>query len=133
MADKSGGSSEEGKVSTNVARVSPVAMVAPTSPTSPTSNYVITSVVEEIITEVFKIEEFKKGQNPDTDKEERGCVDCGEELKRSYEEDCKECGQGMSPEMPKMTLVGMDAVALFPSLSGKKSGQIVRKRKAEAT
>ena len=35
MADKSGGSSEEGKVSTNVARVSPVAMVAPTSPTSP--------------------------------------------------------------------------------------------------
>lgn len=35
MADRSGGSGEEGKVSSNVARVSPVAMVAPTSPTSP--------------------------------------------------------------------------------------------------
>ena len=36
MADKPGGSSEEGKVSSNVARVSPVAMVVPTSPPSPT-------------------------------------------------------------------------------------------------
>ena len=35
MADRSGGSGEEGKVSSNVARVSPVAMVAPTSPTPP--------------------------------------------------------------------------------------------------
>ena len=35
MADRSGGSGEEGKVSSNVARVSPVAMVAPTSPPSP--------------------------------------------------------------------------------------------------
>ena len=35
MADRSGGSGEEGKVSSNVARVSPVAMVAPPSPPSP--------------------------------------------------------------------------------------------------
>ena len=35
MADRSGGSGEEGKGRSNVARVSPVAMVAPTSPTSP--------------------------------------------------------------------------------------------------
>ena len=36
MADKSGGSSEEGKaVSSNVARVSPVAMVVASSPTAP--------------------------------------------------------------------------------------------------
>ena len=38
MADKSGGSTEEGKVSSNVARVSPVAMVAPTSPTADTNS-----------------------------------------------------------------------------------------------
>ena len=38
------------------------------------------------------------------------------------------CGPGMSTEMPRMTLVGMDAVALFPSMSGKKTAQIVRKR-----
>ena len=30
--------------------------------------------------------------------------------------------------MPKMSLVGMDAVALFPSLSGKRTSRIVRKR-----
>ena len=35
MADRSGGSGEEGKVSSNVARVSPVAMVAPPPPPSP--------------------------------------------------------------------------------------------------
>ena len=39
MADKSGGSSEEGKtVSSNVARVSPVAMVVATSPTTTDTN-----------------------------------------------------------------------------------------------
>ena len=39
MADKSGGTSEEGKaVSSNVARVSPVAMVVATSPTTTDTN-----------------------------------------------------------------------------------------------
>ena len=39
MADKSGGSSEEGKaVSSNVARVSPVAMVVASSPTTAETN-----------------------------------------------------------------------------------------------
>ena len=56
------------------------------------------------------------------------CKDCEEILKDSYREDCSKCGPGMSASLPRMTLVGMDAVALFPSLSGKRTSKIVRKR-----
>ena len=49
---------------------------------------------------------------------DQDCEDCAAELKSSYKEDCKECGPGMEMELPRMSLVGMDAVALFPSMSG---------------
>ena len=59
---------------------------------------------------------------------EETCDECESELEMSYKENCDECGPGMSNKLPKMTLVGMDAVALFPSLTGKRTGRIVRKR-----
>ena len=79
------------------------------------------NVLEEILDEVMEIEAFSR-------RAESGCKDCEETLKNSYREDCCKCGPGMSTSLPKMTLVGMDAVALFPSLSGKRTSRIVRKR-----
>ena len=69
-------------------------------------------------------------QTEDWKKRIRDCEECADELKKSYREDCIGCGPGMDPDMPRMSLVGMDAVALFPSLSGKRTGEIIRKRVA---
>ena len=78
-------------------------------------------IVEEIIDEATELEAFGKQRGDE-------CEECEEEVKKSYKEDCSRCGPGMSASMPRMTLVGMDAVALFPSLSWKRTGAIVRKR-----
>ena len=51
----------------------------------------------------------------------------GEEAtKLRMKEDCKECGP--PAEMEEMSLLGLDVVALFPSMSSKKTGEIVRSR-----
>ena len=83
-------------------------------------------IIEEIISTVIELESLMRKTTAKED--HRDCKDCEEELRRSYREDCSKCGPRTRTEMPRMTLVGMDAVALFPSLSGKKTGQIVRKR-----
>ena len=56
------------------------------------------------------------------------CEDCKEEIRKMMSEDCQECGPKLTREQLRLALVGMDAVALFPSLTGKRTGRIVRER-----
>ena len=60
----------------------------------------------------------------------RNCKDCTEEIRKAAERDCEECGKGEKAGV--YALVGMDAVALFPSLTGKRTAHIVQKRTAES-
>ena len=48
------------------------------------------------------------------------------EREEHVKEDCKECGPPI--EMEEMSLLGLDVVALFPSMSARKTGEIVRHR-----
>ena len=50
------------------------------------------------------------------------------ELEKRITQDCEECGPPIGMEMGKMCLLGLDVVALFPSMSSRKTGEIVRKR-----
>ena len=63
--------------------------------------------------------------------EENACKDCTEEKMKTMGRDCRGCGRGTSKEENTYALVGMDAVALFPSLSGKTTASIVRKKVME--
>ena len=54
------------------------------------------------------------------------CGMCGEEVQKIFMPDCKECGRGIGEEERNMTLVGYDAVQLFPSLESKQTGRIIR-------
>ena len=60
------------------------------------------------------------------------CAGCEEEQRRRIEKDCRKCGDGVYREDESYALVGMDAVALFPSLSGKNAARIVRKKVMES-
>ena len=82
-------------------------------------------VIEEIIEQTIEMTVWRKQW-----REENECAECDEVLKKSQREDCVFCGPGIDPEMPRMSLVGMDAVALFPSLSGRKTSEIVGRRVA---
>ena len=79
-----------------------------------------TEILEEILIEVELMTK------------ETECTECAEEKRKKIERDCNECGRGVSWEENKYALVGMDAVALFPSLSGKTTARIVRKRVMES-
>ena len=48
------------------------------------------------------------------------------------ERDCREYGEGVNEEENQYALVGMDAVALFPSMSGRITAEIVRRRVMES-
>ena len=41
---------------------------------------------------------------------------------------CMSCGPELREEERKLALVGMDAESLFPSMTGKRTGKIVRER-----
>ena len=60
--------------------------------------------------------------------QEQGCRDCAGRTRRIIERDCVACGEGVSVEDKTTSLVGMDAVALFPSMSGETTARIVSKR-----
>ena len=47
-------------------------------------------------------------------------------VEQRISEDCEECGPGIKPTCYAM--IGMDAVALFPSMTGKRTAKIVRER-----
>ena len=57
------------------------------------------------------------------------CKDCKEERSQKLRENCQECGRGIEEEW---VLVGMDAVALFPSMSATTTGKIVKKKVQES-
>ena len=51
-----------------------------------------------------------------------------DEIEQRITQDCDDCGPPVGMEMEKMCLLGLDVVALFPSMSAKRTGEIVRKR-----
>ena len=60
------------------------------------------------------------------------CEECERTMKRKMSRDCKECGAGVEEGDDQFSMIGMDAVALFPSLSGKITAKLVRKRVEES-
>ena len=44
------------------------------------------------------------------------------------ENDCEECGEGLFWEDQAICLLGLDVVALFPSMSAETTGKIIRKQ-----
>jgi hypothetical protein len=56
------------------------------------------------------------------------CEDCGEELRCRMESDCEECGEGMFIEDQEICLLGLDVVALFPSMQSKTTGKIIHQQ-----
>ena len=60
------------------------------------------------------------------------CEECESLVKKISSRHCKDCGEGIQDEDMTFSLVGMDAVALFPSLSGKRTARIVRRRVARS-
>ena len=49
-----------------------------------------------------------------------------EEIRRLLEDDCEECGKAVR-EL-ELCLLGLDVTALFPSMSARRTGEIVRTR-----
>ena len=79
------------------------------------------------------IEMIAETRDRDKRKSVEECEDCMMMMKVKIGDDCEECGVGEEFEIPKMTLIGMDAVALFPSLSGKNTAKIVREAAEKTT
>ena len=84
----------------------------------------IKSIIEEILEDTIQIIQIKKRI------EYRDCCECNALLIKKREEDCEECG--VQPAEEELALVGMDAVALFPSLTSKRTARIVRERVRES-
>ena len=83
-----------------------------------TSSLIARDLVEEVLEEVKLITNADQGD----------CKEC-EELKAAVmKRNCQSCGEGVLGEEEELSMVGMDAVALFPSLSGKRTAEIVRER-----
>ena len=122
----------------------------PPKPHSPTNNEV-TDILEEVLLEVVEVVEFEatvrvvreiltdiaemieETRDKDKRKEVEECEDCMEVVNETIGQECEECGKGEEYETPKMALIGMDAVALFPSLSGKNTARIVREAAENTT
>ena len=56
-----------------------------------------------------------------------------EEVEEKLGKDCEKCGSPVKIKMEDMCLLGLDVVALFPSMSARKTGEIVRKRLMRST
>ena len=74
-------------------------------------------IVEEILEEVEQMVEVAKD-----------CKECEVERRNLQGMDCEVCGEGVEDDQDTFALIGMDAVALFPSLSGENTARIVRRR-----
>ena len=77
-------------------------------------------IINNILENTLKISRCKSSRQE--------CQECEKIVKRISTRDCKDCGRGIQEEDMTFSLVGMDAVALLPSLSGKRTAKIVRKR-----
>merc|ERR1711867_145227 len=60
--------------------------------------------------------------------DDEDCEECKERIEEVMISACNDCGPASTREQLRLVLVGMDAVALFPSLTGKRTGKIVRER-----
>ena len=60
------------------------------------------------------------------------CKRCAERLKVKLERDCDTCGPAWYKEDYELVLIGNDVVALFPSLTSKRSGELVREEVEES-
>ena len=74
-------------------------------------------IIQEILDEVEQIVEVTKD-----------CKECEAERRNLQRMDCEVCGEGVEDDQDIFALIGMDAVALFPSLSGENTARIVRRR-----
>ena len=72
-------------------------------------------------------------ETKDMDTRTEECEDCMMIVKKKIGEECDVCGEGEEYEIPEMALIGMDAVALFPSLSGKNTARIIRETTEKTT
>ena len=55
------------------------------------------------------------------------CDNCGDNVQDILNEDCLECGEGVSYEQLEHALLGLDVVGLFPALKSKPTGEIVKR------
>ena len=86
----------------------------------------IKEILEDVIWEVIMTGRMEKQE------EVEDCNDCKIKIKEAIEKDCNECGRGLWEEEKELVMVGMDAVALFPSLSGEETARIVRRKVEES-
>ena len=84
----------------------------------PTQEEEIKEILEDILEQVMMREE--------------NCVECEKEKRKMMSRDCDNCGEGITEEEEHFAMVGMDAVALFPSMGGKNTAKIVRKKVEES-
>ena len=82
----------------------------------------IEEILERMMEEVIEICSSRR----------ENCAGCEDERRSKIEKDCSRCGGGVYREDESYALVGMDAVALFPSLSGKTTARIVKKKIIES-
>jgi hypothetical protein len=54
------------------------------------------------------------------------CEQCGQDWRCKMEQECEECGDGIYWEDQEICLLGLDVVALFPSMQSATTGRIVR-------
>ena len=54
------------------------------------------------------------------------CDVCGQEWRETMEKECEECGEGLYWEDQEICLLGLDVVALFPSMKSEQTGKIIR-------
>ena len=73
------------------------------------------------------IDEMEPNQNEQETKEMHyDCDICGQEWRNRMEQDCEECGPGIFWEEQEVCLLGLDVVALFPSMTAITTGKIIR-------
>ena len=84
----------------------------------------ITEIIEEMLEDTIQITQIENKI------EHRDCKECDALIVQKREEECEECG--VQREEGELALVGMDAVALFPSLTSRRTARIVRERIEES-
>ena len=62
-----------------------------------------------------------------------GCEECQTVQKNKLSQSCPDCGEPSREEDLQMCHMGLDAIALFPSMQDKNTGEIVRRRSIRST
>ena len=83
-------------------------------------------IKEDKFHELIKEENWDKIKDAIENSFENQC--CGETAYKVMKTDCKSCGKGITKEKMTMCLVGSDVIALYPSLSARNTGRIIKER-----